>query len=106
MSNKSHIIAQLNDEHRRSGVYQVTPGCLRLNHDKFQELIRAVKMFKDFSEDNDPHNEHDFGEVVVDNMQYFWKIDYYDTNLEGGSEDPTDTTKTRRMLTIMTAEEY
>ena len=37
---------------------------------------------------------------------FFWKIDYYDPNLEFGSEDPADPTKTTRILTLMLADEY
>jgi hypothetical protein len=60
----------------------------------------------DFSDDNDPHGEHDFGSFELCSRTFFWKIDYYDSDLQHGSEDPTDPNKTTRVLTLMLAEDY
>jgi hypothetical protein len=60
----------------------------------------------EFTDDNDPYGEHDFGSFGLCNRKFFWKIDYYDPQLEYGSEDPTDPQKTTRVLTLMLAEEY
>jgi len=65
-----------------------------------------VRIFDDFSEDNDPHGEHDFGSFELANFTFFWKIDYYDERCEFGSEDPADLAKTTRVLTIMLSREY
>jgi hypothetical protein len=59
-----------------------------------------------FTNDNDPYGEHDFGAFDVDGARLFWKIDYYDRSLSGGSPDPTDPAVTCRVLTIMLAWEY
>jgi ParB-like chromosome segregation protein Spo0J len=50
--------------------------------------------------------EHDFGKVVIDGQDFFWKIDYYDHTLCFGSENPVDPNVTTRVLTIMMASEY
>ncbi len=69
-------------------------------------LLAKVAAFDDFSEDNDPHREHDFAAMDFQNERLFWKIDYYDTEYMYGSDDPSDTTETRRVLTIMLVSEY
>jgi hypothetical protein len=50
--------------------------------------------------------EHDFGNFEVGAVTYFFKVDYYAPDMEGGSEDPADPEKTTRVLTIMRADEY
>jgi hypothetical protein len=59
----------------------------------------------DFTADNDPHGEHDFGRFTLVGRKFFWNIDYYDERCELGSET-SDLEKTTRVLTIMLAEEY
>jgi hypothetical protein len=67
-----------------------------------------VSEFDSFTEDNDPHGEHDFGAFDVEDVgKIFWKIDYYaDKTCESGSVNPSDTAQCFRVLTIMLAEEY
>ena len=40
------------------------------------------------------------------NLTLFWKIDYHDERCEFGSEDPSDPTRTTRVLTLMLSSEY
>lgn len=68
--------------------------------------LALVQRFEDFTPDNDPHREHDFGSFTLRGHKLFWKIDYYDKACECGSEDPADPAQTTRVLTIMLAEEY
>lgn len=99
-------IRSLNDELRRTftgGKIMMTAGINALPDDAKAKVLFAVRSFSDFTEDNDPHKEHDFGSIEVNGEKCFWKIDYYDKSMEGGSEDPAVTT---RVLTIMLASEY
>jgi hypothetical protein len=56
--------------------------------------------------DNDPHHEHDFGAIDLHGEKWFWKFDYYSSDMRHGSDDPSDVNRTRRVLTIMAASEY
>lgn len=109
-------IAALNDEFRKrcvppnvppSGRVMITAGVNALGADAVVAILGKVATFADFSEDNDPWKERDFGSIEHDGAKVLWKLDYYsDASLEFGSEDPADPTKTTRVLTIMLAEEY
>jgi hypothetical protein len=65
-------------------------------------LLRAVRNYR-FGPD-DP-GERDCGTVIVAGTEVRFRIDYYDTDLEYGSEDPTDPSVTVRVLTIMLPED-
>lgn len=65
-----------------------------------------VQNYDKFTNANDPHNEHDFGNFEFAGQKCFWKIDFYNKTLDGGSEDPADEAQTTRVLTIMMASEY
>ena len=84
----------------------ITPGVSALEEAARARLLAAVQAFSAFTPDNDPYGERDFGSVVVAGATFFWKIDYYDAGLRGGSPDPTDAAVTSRVLTIMRADEY
>jgi Protein of unknown function (DUF3768) len=102
-------IAFLNDGLRRTfsrGRVMMTPGVAGLPEAKLAQVLERVRHFDEFTTDNDPHGEHDFGSFAIDGQTYFFKIDYYDPSMEGGSEDPGDPDKTARVLTIMRADEY
>ena len=64
------------------------------------------KEFNDFDFKNNPYGERDFGAFADGNEQIFWKIDYYDKNLEFASEDPSNPEITNRVLTIYLASEH
>jgi hypothetical protein len=109
-------IRELNDAFRRDpsllGVQigldklVVTRGVAARGNDFVDRAVRAVRDYADFTERNDPHGEHDFGTFTLDDAELDWKIDYYDTELQWGSPNPADPDVTRRVLTILLAEEY
>jgi hypothetical protein len=102
-------IALLNDAFRTSfsgGKILVTASVDALPTMVKATALHRVATFSDFSDGNDPSAEHDFGSFELCNRKFFWKIDYYDPDLQHGSEDPADPAKTTRVLTLMLAEDY
>jgi hypothetical protein len=87
-----------------------TQGIAALDQDAFKALLRALGSFDDFTQDNDPSCEHDFGTILITangtEQRVFWKFDLYDNDLVGGSPDPADLNVTTRVLTLMLAHEY
>ncbi len=106
---KTDRIRVLNDNFRSTfvgGRIVTTAGVAELPVDTKARLLSAVQSFADFTADNDPHREHDFGSIEIEGETYFWKIDYYDLSMKFGSETPEDPTVTARVLTVMRADEY
>ncbi|WP_152432995.1 DUF3768 domain-containing protein [Erythrobacter sp. THAF29] len=102
-------IRELNDLLRkeRSGGYMcVSDGVVALGYEVFCEIREKVKAFDAFTPANDPYGEHDFGSLVHNGNEIFWKIDYYDKSETDASPDPTDPSVTNRIITIMLAREY
>ena len=106
---KSDRIRVLNDNFRSTflgGRVVITQGVDALPIDTKARVLLAVQSFSNFTKDNDPHGERDFGNFEIEGKTYFFKIDYYALDLDGGSEDPADPSVTTRVLTIMRADEY
>ncbi len=102
-------VAALNDAFRKTfsgGKVLMTAGVNELPDMVKAEALCTVAVFRDFTQDNDPHGEHDFGSFELCGRTLFWKIEYYDADLRFGSEDPADPAKTTRVLTVMLASEY
>ena len=106
----TNAIAKLNDLLRTTfigGQIVMTAGIAELPSEVREDIITKIRTFDDFSEDNDPYGERDFGAFDQSGAgKVFWKIDYYDTTLTMGSENPADPKQTRRVLTILLAEEW
>ena len=106
---KADCIRLLNDKLRTTfvgGKVMLTAGVDALSDEMKATVLSKVRTFTDFNADNDPHHEHDFGSFELAGVTYFFKLDYYAPDMEGGSEDPADPAKTTRVLTIMRADEY
>ena len=119
-------IARLNDLARKAmGVActaVATVGFRSLPASDQSRLRELIVTYDAFDEDNDPHGERDFGCVYQlddgrwtterprlrddERERVFWKFDYYDCDLQFGSEDAANPAVTRRVLTIMLADEY
>jgi Protein of unknown function (DUF3768) len=109
MSTDTDRIRMLNDQLRRhltGGRAVMTPGIAALGSEAVHRLALTIATFDDFCTANDPHGEHDFGMFEFESASILFKIDYYDTNLEFGSPDPADPAVTKRVITLMLAEEY
>ena len=95
--------AEFNDNMRQAlgiGCMLVqTQSVCALSDEDQSRLREAVETFDDFNEDNDPYGEHDFGKIVQDGVNYFWKIDDY-------GPEYIEYAPRRYILTLMRADEY
>lgn len=94
--------AKTNDLLRQSIPIVLSPNLLVITHgiacftsDEVAEILQKVKDFDEFTSDNDPWGEHDFGLFDYKGNKIYWKIDdyagYNNMNL---------------VLTVLLAEEY
>ena len=108
MTDKKRI-RELNDHLRqthKSGKVCLTIGIQCLSQETIIDLMAEIAHFDNFTEDNDPWKEHDCATMEHEGRKIIWKIDYYDKNLEFGSEDPANPEVTTRVMTVMLASEY
>jgi hypothetical protein len=108
-ASNADAIRNLNDFFRRyliGGKVMLTAGVNAMKAPQRESIIQKVRDFSDFTEDNDPHDEHDFGAIEEGGVHCFWKIEYFNRDLTMGSPDPSDDMVTIRVLTIMRADEY
>ncbi len=112
---KAKRIAELNDRMRlyigtrdtdSLGTVVMTRAITTLDYSDQLIILSRVKEFKNFTDGDDPYQEHDFGAFSFKGTKYYWKIDYYSPDLQGASEAPEDPDRTYRILTIMEASEY
>ena len=112
---RAEQIAKLNDRARSgfdpSARIMFTRGCLDAfcSGDTPSGLVAQAQLIKTMRRhrfEEDPYGERDFGAFTFRGEKVFFKVDYYDLNLEYGSEDPADASITARVVTIMLAAEY
>ena len=119
-------IARLNDLARSAmGVAcraVATVGFRSLSASDQSRVRELIETFDAFDENNNPHGERDFGCIYQltdgrwtterprvpddERERVFWKLDYYDRAMRFASDDAADPAVTRRVLTIMLADEY
>jgi Protein of unknown function (DUF3768) len=119
-------IARLNDRARQAMGLActafVTVGFRSLPDADQSRVRELIETYDAFDEDSDPHGERDFGTIYQlgdgrwtkerprlrddERERVFWKLDYYDRAMRFASEDAADPAVTRRVLTIMLADEY
>src|SRR3954454_10998701 len=96
-------IQSLNDAFRTTlagGKVLLTAGVNALPSDVKAAVIQRVMTYSDFNEENDPHQEHDFGNFTLAGLKFFFKLDLYeDPGVKGADGQPAIT----RVLTIMLA---
>ena len=102
-------IRELNDAFRKT--FAGGKMVMSANVAALPEMVRAsalimVAEFTDFTLEIDPHGEHDFLSFEHCNRTFFWKCEYYNKEMDGGSEDPADPEQTIRVGTLMLAEDY
>lgn len=106
---RADMIRRLNDAFRRTFVSShviATRSIMLLPPDERASVFQAVREHDTFAAEDDPFGEHEFGAVTRNGVRYFWKIDYYNLDLNGASPDPADCAFTVRFMTIMTGGEY
>ena len=111
---QADVIQDQNDRFRQGddtipGTFTITQGVSSLLGEHGAApltVIAAVTAYDDFSDENDPNKEHDFGAFELFETPCFWKIDLYNQTLDGYSPAPADLSVTVRVLTVMLASEY
>ena len=109
MSAQVARIRELNDNLRKTlsgGRVMMTPGIAALGPEIVERVVKAITVFDDFCNENDPYTEHDFGALDVEGNRVFFKIDYYDRAFRNHSPDPSNPAVTERVITLMLGEEY
>ncbi len=109
MSSDTYRIRMLNDQLRQrltGGSAFVSSGIAALGAETVNRLVQVLTTFSDFSQENDPYGEHDFGTFDFEGKPVLFKIDYYDRDRQYHSPNPADPTATERVIMIMLAEEY
>ena len=101
-------VRALNDAFRKTATSGIvfTEALAARGLPKMLQILRQVRDHSDFPAGNDPYQEHDFGSFAHGGEKLFWKIDYYNLDMDAGSEDPSDPAQTTRIMTIMLASDY
>ncbi len=96
----------------RRGRIVFAGGLAQEDRSKQIAAAQAATLDNNFTSENDPHGEHDFGAVTVPGsssfkeFKIFWKIDYYSSSeMEDGADDPS-ALQAYRVLSIFYPDDY
>jgi len=116
---KIEKIALLNDELRKKLIsgelfkadskdkaYITRGASVFVNGMNRMQFLNNVALYRNFTKDNNPYGERDFGNFMYQKEKIFWKIDYKDNAMMYHSPDASDPSQTIRVLTIMKASEW
>ena len=111
MSGKTptEAVHRLNDLLRttfRGGEVVLTAGIQGLSATLRASIMRQVQEFDTWTSANDPNSEHESGSFGANGHKVCWKVDYYNQDMSARSKDPADPRVTKRVLTVMLAEEF
>jgi hypothetical protein len=97
-------IREFNDKLRRyfvGGKVMLTDSVAELPDMVKAAALLFMAQYHNFTTQNDPYGEHDFGAFELCNRRFFWKVDCLTIDSQSASEDPADPSKTQRVLTLM-----
>jgi Protein of unknown function (DUF3768) len=101
-------LAEKNDLFRTtmisSPIHKIVLTSGLLNDPNLEKVVTAVRAFKDFNPNNDPHGEHDCAIFTVEETKYMFKVDYFDPTFHVGADPYAG--PVARLLTILRADEY
>ena len=111
MKTRAEKIAALNDLLRTTfnpaaGRVVATNGIHALPENTKRKIVHLVQTFNNFTTDNNPYGERDYGQVQANGHKACFKFDYYDKSMTMHSPDATDPDKTVRVMTIMLTNEW
>ena len=107
-STQTNRIRALNDKLPKDfnqGHAVMTMGIAALGAEAVARIVQTIEVYDDLCHANDPYEEHDFGSFEAEGHTIFFKINYYDPALTVLSLDPSNPFVTKRVITIMLAEE-
>ena len=107
--NTPELDRRLNDPFRatfRGGEILLTASVAALPDMVKASTLQRVADFKDFNEENDPAEEHDYGSFDHCNREQWFKIDYNNLAMDGMSPDPADPAVTKRIMTVGLAQDW
>ncbi len=96
---KRDKIIELNDQLRttfKGGRVQMTRGVYDLDTQLRGRALCVMSRYENFGDDN----EHDWGVFIFAGYSFEWRIEYRGKDGTGVSPDPSDASKTLRVLTL------